>query len=391
MSAPYTMITTPAGLADLMAALQSPAVVGLPLAIDTEADSMHHYREKVCLLQLTVDGRNWIIDPLADLDLEPLIRLLEERDLLLHGADYDLRLLGRAWRFRPRRVFDTMLAAQLLGWEQFGLAALVRELCAVELPKDFQRADWSRRPLPETLLDYAAADTHYLPRVAAELRRRLEKKGRLPWHAETCARLLEATARVRPDEGEPAPDAWRIKGGKHFTGRAAAVLRELWLWRERTARRLDLPPFKIAGADLLLEQARWAAAHPEGGYERTPKRPAWLRGARERSFEAALRRAWELPPDEFPDPPRARTGERMSPAEELLLRRAAARRDEVAARLEISPGVLAPRESLKALVRRRFELDFDADELPPLMRWQSECLREPIRRVLSDPPNHTDD
>ena len=164
--ASYTFVDNASGLRPLLDDVESADDV----ALDTEADSLHHYQEKICLIQLSVDGRHWIVDPLAGLDLTPLLALLEGRELLIHGCDYDLRLLFRSYQMRPSRVFDTMLAAQLLGREQIGLAALVETACGVALSKHGQRADWSRRPLTENLLDYAKDDTRYLHPLAAALR-----------------------------------------------------------------------------------------------------------------------------------------------------------------------------------------------------------------------------
>ncbi|MCL5270497.1 MAG: HRDC domain-containing protein [bacterium] len=379
MSESYTLISDRKDLDPLLLAVAAHDTV----ALDTEADNQHHYREKLCLLQFTVGGRNWIVDPLAGPDLESLMGLLARRELLIHGADYDLRLLYRTYRFRPERVFDTMLAAQLLGRPQIGLAALVGEICQVNLSKHAQRADWSRRPLPPELLAYAADDTRYLGRVAAAMRRELAHAGRLPWHAESCRRTVAAAGHIRQSLPE---DPWRIKGGKHYTGRAAAVLRALWHWREEVARRNDRPPFKIARPDFLLEWAEWAAGHPDAGFEDAPTRPAWLHGARLHAFDSALERALAMPAESWPASVPPRHGSRLSRDQETRLKSILARRDALARDLRLDPGVLGSRDVLKELI-----LGCAADSRPPdheayahagLMEWQIELLRPLIEPLL---------
>lgn len=351
------------------------------IAVDTEADSLHHYREKLCLLQLGVGPNQWIVDPLAPVDLGELMQLLEGRELLLHGADYDLRLLHRSYLFKPERIFDTMLAAQLVGRQRIGLAALVEEFFGIVLPKKGQKADWSRRPLTAELLDYAADDTRYLEEVTRRLREELAAKGRLDWHAEICRRQITTARQTRQvDQNE----AWRIKGGKHLTGRAAAVLRELWHWREEAARKADRPPFKIAANEFLLAWAQWAAETPHPAFEEAPARPAWLVGSRLKSFNAALATALALPHGACPGPPPLRPGGRRSQDEELLLGRILAARDEIARRLEMDPGVLGSREALREVVRRRPQSVLTLSEGASLMEWQLQLLTPAILPILRE-------
>lgn len=376
MNESYTLVTTPAQLDQFLGSLQRHQSI----ALDTEADSLHHYHEKLCLMQLTAGGEHWLVDPLSEnLDLTPLVKLLERRDLIMHGADYDLRLMHRAYQFRPWRIFDTMIAAQILGRRQIGLAALVEEVSGVELSKHGQRADWSVRPLSQDLLEYAVLDVRYLHRLADQLTREMREKGRLSWHSESCERLLKQASKpkARPDE-----DPWRIKGGRNFEGRAGAVLRELWRWREQTARRADVPPFKVANNQFLLQWPTWIEANPQAGLEETPPIPAWLRGRRRSSFERALERALGMPPDEWPDRRRRRRGQRLRPHEEECMTKLLKARGQVAGELEIDPGVLAPRDAIKSLIRI---LPRDEQELfrkSPLMNWQNKCLAEEFIPIL---------
>jgi ribonuclease D len=151
------------------------------VAVDTEADSLHCYREKLCLVQISVPAGDFIVDPLADFDLAPLRALLEKKEIVLQGADFDLRLLRRSFNFKARRVFDTVIAARLLGIREFSLAALVKRFFEVELTKGSQKANWAQRPLPARMLDYAVNDTRYLLPLADKLEKELRDVVRLEW------------------------------------------------------------------------------------------------------------------------------------------------------------------------------------------------------------------
>ena len=351
------------------------------IALDTEADSQHHYQERLCLIQITADGGHWIIDPLAGLDLAPLFTALAGHELLIHGSDYDLRLLFRTFGFQPDRVFDTMLAAQLIGREAIGLAALVEEFCGVVLDKHGQRADWSLRPIAPDLLVYAADDTRYLHTVAASVHQLLEEKGRLEWHRESCERVMAAAFEPRRDRPEP----WRIKGALRIHGRAAALLRELWLWRDEQARLSDRPHFKIVNNDLLLKYAQWIEDKPEAALGEAPELPAWLRGSRRQSFLEALERGFSLGPTHWPARPKIARGERMARIDEDLLKCAIKMRDEVAAGLEISPGVIGARDALKAIIRNHPLTPEAYAECSGLMRWQDGLLADRLLDLIQHP------
>lgn len=378
----YTMITSAAELEPLLAALSAD---DLSVALDTEADSMHHYREKLCLIQLGAAGRQWIVDPFAEVDLAPLLEQLARRRIIIHGADYDLRLLHRFYNFRPTEVFDTMLAAQLLGRPQIGLASLVQHYCEITLTKDNQRADWAERPLNDEMLAYAADDTRYLHTICEKLEAELEAAGRHAWHAEACARAITNALAPRPPRD--ADESWRIKGGKHLRGRAAAVLRELWRWREELAQKLDRPPFKVAPGELLIKYALWADANRDQGFYDAPPRPIWLRGSRLTAFDAALSRALIMPPREWPAAPEpVHNGMRLARHEELLLTQLLQARDAVARELGIEPGVLGARDALKGLLRDHPENPAQMQALTTLMWWQAEALAPALLPVLNAPP-----
>ena len=160
------------------------------IAVDTEADSLHAYPEKVCLIQISTVAGDRLIDPLARLNLDLLLDALNAHELIMHGADYDLRLLRKHHEFVPAAIFDTMLAARLLGQRQFGLQSLLDTYLGVKLEKGSQKANWARRPLTEKMEQYARHDTHYLKPLSDKLKLELQQKGRLAWHQEACAGLI---------------------------------------------------------------------------------------------------------------------------------------------------------------------------------------------------------
>ncbi|MCE5230768.1 HRDC domain-containing protein [bacterium] len=380
MAFDYVLIDTNEQMLQLLDAVSGDDSVG----IDTEADSLHHYREKLCLIQICAGGQQWIIDPLVGgLTMAPLMDLLAGRELVLHGADYDLRLLWRTYGFRPSRIFDTMIAAQLLGWPQYGLAASVQRVVGIELSKHGQRADWSRRPLTEKLLCYAACDTRYLRPLIERQREELTRLGRLDWHRDSCRRVMAgACSEQTADQRE----AWRLKGGRHLRGRAAAIMRELWRWREDTARRLDRPPFKILGSEYILEWATYVADHPDATVQDGPEPPRGLHEGRLASFQRALEKALNMPPGLWPGEPHLDQCRRCRRVPEDLLRRVLTVRDGLARELGIEPGILASREALNHLLLKHIEgySNERRPEGPGLMKWQHDLLAPHLAPIFEE-------
>ncbi len=348
-----------------------------PVSLDTEADSFHHYFEKVCLVQLEVRGDIFLIDPLAPLSIRPLLDRLAPRRLRMHGADYDLRLLHRDHAFRATALFDTMLAAQLLGEAEIGLQALLARRLGVALDKAHQRADWSLRPLSDAMAAYAAADVAHLPALVDSLERDLQAAGRLSWHAEECMRLV----------GSPFPEArttdtengWRLKGTNALTAKERAYVRALWEAREERARALDLPPFRVLVNERLLHAARRAAAGEHDLVVLFPgSRP--LPGALSTEVRRALDAARRLPPSEWPPPRRAEAAE-ADPALERAVQSLKVARDRKAAALRLDPGVLAGRSILTAAARALLaEPTRDPARLAQksgISRWRAEILLSP--------------
>lgn len=354
----------------------SATIASLPeLAIDTEGDSLHHYGEKLCLLQLSWreegEVRDVLVDPLArGIDLAPLVAALAGPRLLFHGADYDLRLLGLSLGFSARELFDTMIAAQYLGEPAIGLAALLGKHCGVLLDKGMQKADWSKRPLSPAMKLYAAHDTHHLAALVEILSGRLAELGRLEWHREACARL--AATRPEPRVADPEND-WRVKGSRDLAPAERAILREIWGWREQEAQRRDLPPFRVANNEALLRLAKLARERESVG----DALEAWripLSGEPRRALAAALERGRGCPPAEWPGLPAGRRPPRPEPEVEARSNRLREARDRIAKELAIEPGVLAPRAALEAIAADGASGADAMREAGGLLGWQAALL-----------------
>ncbi len=330
------------------------------VAVDTEADSLHAYPEKVCLIQISTSAGDRLIDPLAGIDLAPLLEALGGRELIMHGADYDLRLLRKHHEFVPKAVFDTMLAARLLGMRQFGLSHLAETCLGVNLEKGPQKANWALRPLTERMERYARNDTHYLKPLADKLREDLKTKGRLPWHQEACDRLIADCAEDRPADLD---SVWRVKGS-HLLGRPGlAVLKELWHWRETEAVSANKPPFFVLSHDTLVEIA--AAAVTKRAID--PLLPKHFSERRRAGLIKAIARGLGVSPEEYPKILRS-IGRRPSETERRRFMELQNKRDARAAELDIDPTLIASRGALSDLAH-----DWEKHS-GELMSWQRQLL-----------------
>lgn len=240
----YQFINQPTQLPPLYAALDRCTEI----ALDTEADNLFRYRTRVCLLQILAAGEIYLVDLLADLPLDGLWTRLAAKPLIMHGSDYDLRLLWEFCRFQPLSLFDTMFAAQLLSIPRFGLAALLEQNFGAHVDKDHQKANWSQRPLDRDMLDYAATDVYYLPELRDRLKAQLTRLGRVDWMEQKCRWQIEVG---RAGFAATDENAWRINGSERLRGRGLAVLHALWFWRESWAEAINTPPFKVVGNEML--------------------------------------------------------------------------------------------------------------------------------------------
>lgn len=330
------------------------------VAVDTEADSLHAYPEKVCLIQISTVFGDRLVDPLARLDLGPLLDALTGHELIMHGADYDLRLLRKHHEFVPSAIFDTMLAARLLGLRQFGLSHLVERFLDVKLEKGPQKANWAMRPLTERMERYARNDTRYLKPLTDRLKPELEAKCRLAWHQESCARLIQDSTTHRPADLD---SVWRIRGSHLLERPALAILRELWQWREAEAVGSNRPPFFVMSHEALVQiAAAAAAAEPI-----EPFLPRHVSERRHAGLMKAIKRGQGLSPDCHPRPLR-RTCRRPSEGERRRFAELQKHRDAHAASLGIDPTVIASRGMLSDLAH-----DWET-HAGQLMNWQRELL-----------------
>ena len=323
------------------------------LGLDLEADSLFRFQEKICLLQMT-DGERSVLVETLDVDLSDLANHLLGREVWLHGADYDMALMKRAWGGLPIKIWDTQIGARLLGSRKFGYAALVEEFFGVVLPKGSQKADWGQRPLPERMAQYALNDVKFLIPLARKIQERLHELGRFSWFEESCdwerARALE-----RVDNRE---EAWRIKGSGKLDRRTLAHLKEVWSWREAEALKWNRPSFMVAGNKDLLT---WSAASAAGERLNFSKS---MRPDRRRRLLERLEKLVEIPESDWPEkiraPRRTRDREREKEVDLLL-----ARREKKAEELGIEPAVLGSRASYEALA---------AGDGERLMKWQKSVM-----------------
>ncbi len=358
----YQLINSPTQLAPLYAALDRVS----ELALDTEADNLYRYRTKVCLLQILVDGEIYLVDMLAGMPLDELWPRLASKHLVMHGSDYDLRLLRELCAFRPQSLFDTMFAAQLLNIPRFGLAALLEQHFGVKLDKDHQKANWSKRPLTQDLLDYAALDVYHLPALRDQLTAGLAKLGRTEWLEQKCRWQIEVAG-----EGFSAADenAWRVGGSEKLSGRGLTVLHSIWRWREFWAEKLDTPPFKVTGNEMLMKVARAAS----DGLPEEDILKVHLGRRQDRLFPSlveAVRNGLETDPRTLPRRERRRDFAPLTPDELARQDRLKAERDRIAQGLNLDPTLIATRSQLVQIARNPASIG------EVLLPWQAQVLKQ---------------
>jgi ribonuclease D len=339
------------------------------VAVDTEADSLHSYFDKVCLVQISIPGEDFIIDPLAKVDLARFGEMLGNAAItkVFHGGDYDLRIMNRDFGFVVRNLVDTSIAAQLLGYQAFGLAALLERHFGVKLNKVHQRADWAMRPLPPEMLAYASMDTHYLAALADKLKDELTALGRWEWAVEEFSRLEAVRYRETDEDAEP----WRkTKNMSGLDRRSLAIVRELHQWRDALARKADRPPFKIIGNDSIIEIAkeRPQEVRDLGNIKAVARYHADRYG---RDIVQIVRRAMEIPEAELPEKNEPRTWNRDR-ALEARIERLKRIRDKFAAELKIDPAMLGPRHVLTAVA------DTGSLDIPAMREWQKKVIGEAL-------------
>lgn len=354
------------------------------LGLDSEADGLHHYAGRTCLVQLATDrGDAVLIDPIAVPDLSPLAQVLGDPGVrkVLHGADHDVTTLKRDFGFAFPNMGDTMLAARFLGRTEIGLLACVRDELGATLSKAHQKDDWSARPLRPEQEQYALKDVVHLLDLEDRFAARLRELGRHEWWAEES----EAVAALAPARRGPEPDAWmRLKGAGRLPPRALAVLHEAWTWREELARRRDVPPFKIVGNELLLELAQ-APPHSRDDLRRhrgvLPRLQAEIP-----ALLAGIERALALPEAElprFPRPPRVLVSE----ATERRIEALRAWRQRRSAELGLPDvSVLLPQRLLEKVAEANPADGRGLEAVEGLRRWRVASFGDELLGALRSAP-----
>ncbi len=349
------------------------------LAVDLEADSYHHYGDRLCLLQIATEQKAYLVDPLAlgdaILALAPIFAD-PRKEKVFHDGDYDGRMLMRNLGVRPQHIFDTMLAARMLGKPNVGLAPLLEEYFGIQQNKHYQKADWSARPLAPALLEYAALDTAYLLRLRDRLEAELKEKGRLGWAREEFQLLLESLEPMP----ERAANFTRVKGARKLTQRQLAVLQALLEWRETLARRMDVPPFKVIGNERLLklaEECPRSQRRIDASGTLTEKQKR-LYG---KGIAHAVEEAMQIPEVELPSFPASQRG-RPDHRAERILAKLKGWRDRIASQMAMDPGVLLPNAALSELARRRPADERELEEMAVMKKWQCELLGAELLELI---------
>ena len=368
-------IQTPAELTELAKKLGGVILI----AADTEAAGYHRYRDTVCLLQLSTRLDTYVIDTLAVTDLSKLASVFAqpETEVVFHDADYDLRLLSRDFDINVTTLFDTKIAAQLVGEPSFGLGSLVEKYLGITLEKKHQRADWAQRPLPADMLHYAAEDTRHLPALRDRLREELVARGRLSWAEEE----FQLAQHRRWEIGEDADAFLRTKGARDLKPRELAVLRELHKWREGAAESRDVATFRVLSNEALLEISRRMPS-TVAELANIPGLGPGLIDRRGEELVQAVQRAVRLEESQLPRFPRY---PRRPPPDvdfDPLVEKLRNARDRVAEELQLDRGFLMPRQQLEDIARQRPRTREQLIEIDHMRKWQVEALGDALLRVF---------
>jgi ribonuclease D len=366
------LITRQADLQRMTRKLEGQAVV----AVDTESNSLYAYREQVCLIQFSIPEEDYLVDPLALKDLSALGPLFANPRIekIFHAAEYDLICLDRDFGFKFENLFDTMVAARILGRDAIGLGSILEQEFGVSLNKRYQRANWGQRPLPRDLLMYARLDTHYLIDLRAELARELERKNLMALAKEDFRRLTTVNGRSELGEEKPL-DCWRIKGAYDLSGQQAAILQELCKYRDLVASRINRPLFKVINDRTLVAIAQ-EAPRDLRGLGRLPGMSARQVNRHGEELLKAVRRGLEAKPIR---PPRAsRPSERFVVLVETLREW----RKETAQDLGVQSDVVLPRDLLMEIAEKDPRQMQELSNLMQDVPWRMERFGQQILQVV---------
>ncbi|MES2996349.1 MAG: HRDC domain-containing protein [Verrucomicrobiota bacterium] len=327
-------------------------------ALDTEADSLHRYRESLCLIQYADRDSCVLMDPLAIEDLSPLGDFLARSTVWMHGADYDMTMIKRQFGILPPMVFDTQIGARLLGERRFGLGDLVLRYFDVELSKSSQKADWGKRPLSPRMVDYALNDVRYLLEMGDIIVAALREKGRYEWFEESC---VVARDKVRNRDESRDEETWRVRGSGNLDRRGLGCLRALWQWRDGEAKSWDRPSFMVATNKQLLE---WSVGYSAG---RKIEVPRHYRTERVKRFRKAMAEFEALADSEWPERVQIKRRKRDKDFESRVAA-VLKQRDAIAGDLDIEPSLVAPRMTVEAIISS------ETTSADSLMGWQRSLM-----------------
>ena len=371
----YKMIGSRHELENFVRIIETEKVVG----VDLEADSMYHFKEKVCLIQMAAPNINVLIDPLAVEDLSLLKPIFKRSDIckIFHGADYDVRSLYRDFCITIDNLFDTELASRFLGFPESGLEAVLKKKFDVTLDKKFQRKDWSRRPLPPDMIAYAAEDARYLLPLAESLKAELDEKNRLEWVYEEC----ELLSKVRPNSVNNQPLYLNFKGAGKLDSRSLAVLEALLGFRREIARIKDKPLFKIFGNRSLFELAGKKPLNLKQ-LEKTGALSARQIRMYGRGLLTVMQDAMSLSEDELPVYPRKKKARRVSLAVAGRVKAIKNWRDKQAQRLAIDPALICSKALISTVAVQRPLKISELESIKEMKNWQRNEFGRDIVRVL---------
>ena len=372
----FELIETDIQLKNLTSQLKTASVV----ALDTEADSFHHYRPQVCLIQVTFDGQTFIVDPLVPINIAGFLKELSQKELIIHDAGYDLRMLKASFGFKPKNgVFDTMLAAALSGLPNVGLSAMLEQVLDMKVAKHNQRADWSKRPLTAHLLQYAAEDTIFLSQIREYLEAKLHELGRSDWHTESCR---QAVAAADIDKEPTDPDnEWRIKGTGTLSFKVMAFVRELWYWRETIAKKTNIAPFMICRNADIIKLADWAARKKKP-IDSTRHIPTRCHSSNQKTLLDALQKAQKLTHEQWPGPRKSDPSKRLSKAVRNTVNELKAECEKIAVELNLDMQWIASRAALTQIVLDNATTLEKIQKKKILMNWQATLLLPAIKKIL---------
>jgi ribonuclease D len=373
MHAPYVWIDNPSALTEMLVSLRDSPVI----AVDTESDSLYVYFEKVCLIQFSIPGLDYLVDPLV-VDVTPLGTLFadERYEKVFHAAEYDIICLKRDYGFTFANLFDTMVAARVLGWKRYGLGSILEDRFNVRLNKRMQRHNWGARPLSDEALDYARLDTHFLLPLRELQLTELQARNRLEEARQAFQRQTQAepTSKVfNPD------DFWRIRGTRDLLPVEQAVLRQLYIFRDRRARQLNRPPFKVINDATLI---RLAQARPTDHRSLAQVKGLSYRMSHHdgKYLLGAIAKGLKSPPPSYP------RNQRHQPDDEVSTRYEALRtwRKGVAEARNVEPDVILPNSTLMALAKKAPHTVQALANVEALDDWQRQTYGNELLRVLRD-------